>query len=420
MDAYRGCRPGWLSSENGSDLDGPFPSAIDSALRAATGNALRASFRASSVAQFGDGDKTSATITLAAEHSYVRDETRTARLFSMEAPMNRGAPPSVVETRTNTGLIAQVNAGINNFAFFSGGMRAERTTGVTGIGDIAILPMIGVAFVRSFGQNTLKLRSAYGKGIRPAQTASRSGTLLGLRESLYGAALSPEQQSGIEVGADAYLGHSLSLHATRFDQRASGLIQPVSIQPASMETGSMPRFRRIVYELQNVGEITNRGWELQGSFLNGPWSLGTTFSQVDSRVQKLASHYTGELRAGDRMLEIPARTLGAHAGYSRSRWSTSWSVSRASDWINYDRIALTNAFSNADKPLEDFVGWNLRTYWKKYSGVTRVEGRAGFLIGRGMTFFVDGENLLDQQRGEPDNITVLPGRTISAGLRVSF
>jgi hypothetical protein len=37
-----------------------------------------------------------------------------------------------------------------------------------------------------------------------------------------------------------------------------------------------------------------------------------------------------------------------------------------------------------------------------------------------MTFSVDGENLLDEQRGEPDNITVLPGRTVSAGLRLSF
>ncbi len=33
---------------------------------------------------------------------------------------------------------------------------------------------------------------------------------------------------------------------------------------------------------------------------------------------------------------------------------------------------------------------------------------------------IDGENLLDEQRGEPDNVTVLPGRTLSAGLRLSF
>jgi iron complex outermembrane receptor protein len=37
-----------------------------------------------------------------------------------------------------------------------------------------------------------------------------------------------------------------------------------------------------------------------------------------------------------------------------------------------------------------------------------------------MSLMLDGENLLDEQRGEPDNITVLPGRTLSAGLRVRF
>jgi outer membrane cobalamin receptor len=403
-----------------SILDGAFPSAIDSALRAATGGAMRASLRASSVAQFGSEENTSATLTLAAEHSYVRDVTRTPGLFSDATPADRADPPAVVETRTNTGLIAQVNAGFRDAVFVSGGMRVERNTGVTGLGDIATLPMLGASVVRSFGETTVKLRSAYGKGIRPPQTSSRSGTLLGLRESLYSAGLSPEEQSGIEVGADLFLGRTLSLHATRFDQKASGLIQPVSIRFPSLAADSTPQFRRIVYELQNVGEITNNGWEMQGAFTSGPWSLGATFSQVDSRVQKLASHYTGELRPGDRMLEIPKHTMGVNASFSKNRWSTSWNVSRASNWINYDRIALASAFSNNAKPLDDFVGPNLRDYWKTYSGVTRIGARAGFLVGRGMTFSVDGENLLNEQRGEPDNITVLPGRTISAGLRVSF
>jgi iron complex outermembrane receptor protein len=280
--------------------------------------------------------------------------------------------------------------------------------------------MLGVSYIRSLGETTLKLRSAYGKGIRPPQTSSRSGTLLGLKESLYGSGLSPEVQSGIEAGADLFFGRRFALHATRFDQRATGLIQPVSIQLGEAPDDSMPKYRRIGYQLQNVGEISNRGWELQSTFGNGPWNFGATFSQVDSRVQNLASHYTGDLRAGDRMLEVPRYTYGVNASFTKSRWSTSWNVSRASDWINYDRIALASAFSNNETPLQDFVGWKLRSYWKNYNGVTRVGGRAGFLVGRGMTFTVDGENLLDQQRGEPDNITVLPGRTVSAGLRLSF
>jgi iron complex outermembrane receptor protein len=52
--------------------------------------------------------------------------------------------------------------------------------------------------------------------------------------------------------------------------------------------------------------------------------------------------------------------------------------------------------------------------------VTRIGGRIGYSFSRGMTFTLDGENLLNEQRGEPDNITVLPGRTLSAGLRLRF
>ena len=162
--------------------------------------------------------------------------------------------------------------------------------------------------------------------------------------------LSPEQQSGVEVGADFFIGSLAALHVTRFDQHASGLIQPVSIYK-SPSADSLPHYRRIVYELQNVGEITNRGWELQGSVGSGPWSLGAMFSQVDSRVRKLAEQYTGDLRPGDRMLEVPARTFGVNASYTHSRVSMSWRVSRASDWINYDRLALLSAFaSETDRP----------------------------------------------------------------------
>jgi iron complex outermembrane receptor protein len=36
---------------------------------------------------------------------------------------------------------------------------------------------------------------------------------------------------------------------------------------------------------------------------------------------------------------------------------------------------------------------------------------------RGLGFTLSGENLLDRQHGEPDNITVVPGRTLSFGLK---
>ena len=401
--------------ESGAVVDGAFPSPLDSALRAATGSALRTTLRASSVGQFGDQSGTAATVTLAAEHSFVRDETVTTSAFSRTGVgVRTNDRYAVSESRTNAGLIGQVSASFHELLFLTGGLRIERNTGLVGIGEIATLPMLGASVVRSFGIGTLKLRAAYGRGIRPPQTSNRSGLLLGLSGTP-----SPEEQTGIEAGADFFFGRSAALHATRFDQRASGLIQPVSVYNGSA-INDPSHYRRLVYELQNVGAITNRGWELSGSVGDGPWSFGGTFSQVDSRVRKLASLYTGDLRPGDRMLEVPSRTFGMNAGYAKGRFSMSWRVSRASDWINYDRLSLLSEFAGGKSEPGEFVGSGLRSYWKQYSGVTRVGGRLGLSVGRGMSLMLDGENLLDEQRGEPDNITVLPGRTLSAGLRVKF
>lgn len=393
-------------------FDGVLPSPLDSALRAATGNALRTTLRASSVGQFGDRARAAATVTLAAEHSYVRDETMTQNLL---APLARETGQAwSTESRSNVGLIGQINAGFHETFFLTGGLRVERNTGLSGVGEISTLPMVGASAVRAVGPTLFKLRAAYGKGIRPPQISLRAGTALRLNGSL-----SPEQQSGIEAGADIYFGKVAALHATRFDQSASGLLQPVSIFAASADANG-PAYRHMAYELQNIGKISNRGWELEGSLGDGPWMLGATFSQVDSRVRKLAGQYTGDLGTGDRMLEVPARTFGVNALYAERGWSMSWRVSRASDWINYDRLALLSAFSSENSDVRSFIGPELRPYWRNYAGVTRIGGRLGMEVRRGMTLTLDGENLLDQQRGEPDNVTILPGRTISAGLRLHF
>ena len=429
LDGYR--------LKSGSIFDGAFTTLADSALRAARGSAIRGTLRASTVGEFGNRERASATVTLAAEYSQIRDETESNAPFALYRPGDRhvdgpgghegpggraplGGPGNpLVDVRSNTGLIAQTNASFNDAVFVSGGLRLERNTGLTGIGQYETLPMLGTAVVRSFPFATVKLRSAYGRGIRPPQTSSRSGTLMGLNRFPGSVPLSAETQSGIESGADIFVGRAVAFHVTRFDQRASGLIQPVSVAPP-IAPGDSVRPRRIAYELQNVGEITNDGWELEGTFTTRVFSLGATFSSVDSRVRKLANGYTGDLRTGDRMLEVPARTFGFNASITQRRWFTAWTVARASDWVNYDRIALAAAFANEAHQLGEFWGSQLRTYWRKYDGVTRVGGNLGYNFGRGLAFTVRGENLLDEQEGEPDNITVLPGRTVTAGLRLSF
>jgi outer membrane receptor protein involved in Fe transport len=52
--------------------------------------------------------------------------------------------------------------------------------------------------------------------------------------------------------------------------------------------------------------------------------------------------------------------------------------------------------------------------------VTRIDASAARQLFGGLTFVFSGRNLLGAQRDEPDNITVVPGRTISAGVQAKF
>ena len=54
----------------------------------------------------------------------------------------------------------------------------------------------------------------------------------------------------------------------------------------------------------------------------GSLALSGTFSTVDSRVKQVARSYAGDLRVGDRMLEVPARTGSLSAAWNALGWNT--------------------------------------------------------------------------------------------------
>ncbi len=88
------------------------------------------------------------------------------------APDETGAPPLVLGARpmdanhNDTGAGAQVDLSVGSRWFFTGGMRFEYTDGIAGIGGIATLPSIGASWTAIDGPVHVKLRSAWGKGIR--------------------------------------------------------------------------------------------------------------------------------------------------------------------------------------------------------------------------------------------------------------
>jgi iron complex outermembrane receptor protein len=159
---------------------------------------------------------------------------------------------------------------------------------------------------------------------------------------------------------------------------------------------------------------------MQGVARLGRLSLEGAAAAVDSRVRSLDAGYGGDLRDGDRMLEVPALTLSGTAAWRAQRWTASLTAYRAFDWINYDRLALARDFQTRTLPGAQMAGPELRGYWRRYDGVPRVNATTTFALPGGTVLVLTGDNLLDQQRGEPDNLTIVPGRTIMVGLRAAF
>jgi len=410
------------------DYHTPLPSASGPDVGSGGGNANLATLRFSTVARSGTSDKLESSLTLSAENSWLDFRSQTATTSSQ----GTSSLSSVVRRMTSAG-VAQANFAWRDAQFLTAGLRLERNSSLGATSTYSALPMLGIAALRELGPITVKLRSAYGRGIRAATTPIREMGWFDPHQSRL-LDLAPEQQSGIETGVDLFVGRTFGLQVTRFDQLASGLIQRVAYvydtqspgpggveREGSGESGSTqpyaPNDRHIWYVLQNVGQITNRGWEVKGDFQLSTLSLSGTYSTVDSRVRRVAANYIGDMRVGDRMLEVPARTGSLSAAWLAGGWNSSITASRSWDWIDYDRVALAGAFSNSTQTDGQLVGQQLRNYWLRYSGVTRLRASIGRNLFRGLSFSINGENLLNRQHGEPDNITVVPGRTISFGLR---
>jgi iron complex outermembrane receptor protein len=335
-----------------------------------------------------------------------------ASILTPTSNSNR-APINILPWMMTTGVGAQLNTTFFQQFFVTGALQGEHATKVPGV---ARLPMVGVAWVPAQGVVTVKLRGAYGKGIRWPQTTVRETLGDGLRSGIDTASsLQPEEQSGVEGGMELVLAHALSFEVTRFDQTASGLIQRVAVPYDTVIAGATQQ--RTGYQPQNVGEIANKGWELQGSISQGPLVIGGTLALVDSRVTHVAKRYTGDLRVNDRMLAVPKRTMSATVSWLGQHWSGSVTAYRAQNWIYYDQLAIAMLYAAGS---HNFYGSNLRTYWISYPGVTHLRATFTRELRSGFSLLLMGDNLLNRQTGEPDDIAVLPGRTIAVGLRGAF
>ena len=416
-------------------------SVTDSILRAAGDDGLRTTLRASSMARFEFPHQLATSLTVSAEHSGLHQSGSAADVTSYGEWMSNSRPrvdydsldhrrpdqelpeyldsATFSQSRSARSLSAQLDASWRDKLFLNGGLRFENDVVNSVNTGTSLMPMVGGAFVTGNDRLSVKLRAAYGKGVRWPEMG-RAGAW-NTHSRVGGLSLSPEKQSGIEAGVDVAVGGALAVQVTRYDQTASGLVQSVAVLPPTNSgpggsqggPGSSQQPQRPTYSLQNVGDIANKGWEMQATVRRGALSLGGTLSLTDSRVSRLANGYKGDLVAGDRMLGVPARTMTLDASWLATNWSASAAVARAFDWINYDRVGLIAQ----PNPV---TGLGLRNFWQRYNGFTHVRATVTRTLTHGLTLQFIGDNLLGKQLGEPDNLTVVPGRTVSIGVKAAF
>jgi iron complex outermembrane receptor protein len=124
----------------------------------------------------------------------------------------------------------------------------------------------------------------------------------------------------------------------------------------------------------------------------------------------------GGARAGG----APAPTASFTAGWTGAHGHAALTLSRAWDWINYDRLALAAQVAGATTPAGVPTGPQLRDFWRGYDGHTALGFSASRELRRGTSLVFAAQNLLGGQLGEPDNVTIRAGRSLSLSLRAGL
>jgi len=300
----------------------------------------------------------------------------------------------------NRGFFSQVKLDAAGSLFVTGGIRADWSSTFGEAIRVVWSPMLGVAYTRDESFGTIKLRGAYGKGIRPPAPSARLAIATLKFRQMANPKLEPETQSGFEGGIEWFAGDRATLSLTGYTQVAKGLIQQV-IQDR----------RTIKYE--NVGQIANRGAEIEGQVRQGNVRANGSFSLTDSRVRALAQTYSGDLAVGDRVPEVPSSSGSLALSWDIARTTLTLGGVYIGSWTGYDWSRYVGDEAQESQEVTD-----LRAYWRHYQGILRPYLSLNHIWKRDVEWFARVDNLTNVQRYERDNLQVTAGRTMTVVLRI--
>ena len=376
------------------------PATVADALLGATRErAAKRSIRFSTALRVIEASNGGATLTLGTDHTTLVRERLGASSEVGGDSLNELSALYRDDIR-NYGVYAQMKVDLARSIFITGGVRGDRNSTFGDAILAAWSPMLGIAMTRDAGASTFKLRGAYGKGIRPPPpSAQRAIATLKFRQ-VANAALKPETQSGFEGGLEWFAGDHAMLSLTGYSQIAKGLIQQVI------------KDRRTI-QYQNVGQIANRGAEVEGQVRHGNLRANGTFSLTDSRVKALSDSYSGDLKVGDRVPEVPMSSGSVSLSWDVGHTTLTFGSVYIGPWTGYDWTRYVGDETQASDSVNA-----LRDYWRDYPGIIRPYLSVSHILNRDVEWFGRIDNLTNVQRFERDNLQVTAGRTMTVGLRI--
>lgn len=376
------------------------PATVADALLGATRErAAKTSLRFSTALRVFEAPNGGATLTVGTDHTNLTRERLGASAEVGGDSLNELAALYRDDTR-NQGVFAQMKVDVARSFFLTGGIRGDWNSTFGESLGAAWSPMLGVAITRDAGASTFKLRGAYGKGIRPPPPSARKSIATLKFRQIGNEALEPETQSGVEGGLEWFAGDHATVSVTGYSQTAKGLIQQV-IQD-----------RRTI-QYQNVGQIANRGAEIEAQVRRGNLRGSGTLSFTDSRVKALSRTYSGDLAVGDRVPEVPASSGNVSLSWDVRRTTLTLGSVYIGPWTGYDWSRYVG-----DEARESEAVNALRNYWRDYPSIVRPFLSVSHVINRDVEWFGRVDNLTNTQRNERDNLQVTAGRTMTFGLRI--
>lgn len=361
--------------------------------------ASRASLRYSSAFSAELGRQGFLVTTIGIEH---------ARLERSRGAWDSGGGTSYVslydDEMRNTGTFIQAKLRSGSFVL-NAGTRAEWSSAFGANYGAAWAPSVGMSWSQPVGNVAVRLRGGWGRGIRPPEPGMSRRMESSIIRQEENPRLAPEVQAGYELGADLYAGTAGYVRATYFNQRAADLIQAVFLGGGR---GALQNF-----QFQNVGAIRNRGVELEGGFRRGRFGADAQYYVTSSTIGSIARGYSGSLRIGDQLPEIPRSSGVVRFSLATRQAQFAVGASFIGNWTGYDWGVLAQVAAGQAEPRASY-----RDYLIRYPGVVKPYLSASFDVSRQFTAYLNIDNLTNRERYERHNGNPPAGRSVLFGIEV--